>query len=122
MLATFLLSLFLILCMEQISQIKQPKPNIILNDTKATQASKKVYNAPSVGIVTVPKISTTPITDAVHLTKQIFPRIEYKITSKNKKRLNFENMSTLVIVGCGLMAGTKTIGKIFKGIIKSLFK
>ena len=106
--------------MQQTVQVKQPKPNIITNSD--VKAQKRVYNAPSVGVVSVPKISTTPITDAVHLTKQLFPRIEYKITTKNKKRLNLENLSTLTIVGCGLIAGAKPVTKILGGIIKTSFK
>ena len=47
--------------------LKQPAPNIISNNQ---QQAKKVPKMPNVGVVSVPKISKTPLEDTITLKKQ----------------------------------------------------
>ena len=82
---------------------KQPAPEVISNDSKQSSL-KRIFNIPKVGVVDVPNISKTPIADTITLKKQENPHTVYKLTNDRKPKPTFENISTLGIIGLGLLA------------------
>jgi len=107
--------------MDTALQIKQPKPNI-LGENKIVETPRRVYNAPSIGIVQVPSISTTPISDAITITKQEHPKIRYKLTTNKFKNFKSENFLSAITISCGLAAGGNYILKGLSKLIKLIKK
>lgn len=96
----------------EVSKIKQPEPNII---QEGTNPQKREINAPKVGVVDVPNISTTPMADTLTLKKQENPHIIYKLTNNNIfKGLKFHNILSIGIGACGIGALVSVIKTILK--------
>ena len=86
-----------------------PAPNIA-QDSKTEQTKQYSYNFPKVGVVNVPKISQTPISDVLALKKQENPKMRYKLNTK-KAGIYFDNISSALIIILGLIAGVCEIKK-----------
>ena len=85
-----------------INSIRQPAPNVA---QATSEVQQRQFNLPKVGVVSVPKISKTPLADTLALKKQENPRTAYKLTiENNKKGLNFQNAISLLIAGCSIIA------------------
>ena len=82
------------------NSIRQPAPSVA-NPNNSTQ---RKFNLPNVGIVSVPSISKTPLGDTLAIKKQENPRMAYKLTPKSNKGLNFQNVISLLIAGCSIVA------------------
>lgn len=83
-----------------LNSIRQPAPSVATsNDT-----TQRKFNLPTVGVVNVPSISKTPLGDTLALKKQENPRTAYKLTPKSNKGLNFQNVTSLLIAGCSIVA------------------
>ena len=92
------------------NSLRQPTPSLD-GDIQKQQKRKievspvtRKFNAPVVGTVDVPSISKTPIADTLVIKRQENPRTIYKLTGKSKSGFNFQNFSSLIIVGCSLVA------------------
>ena len=82
------------------SSIRQPAPNVAnTNDT-----TQRKFNFPNVGVVNVPSISKTPLGDTIAIKKQEHPKMAYKLTPERKKESNFQNVVSLLIAGCSIVA------------------
>ena len=88
------------------TSIRQPAPSV-----SGTQ-KERVYNAPNVGVLTVPTISTTPMADTMVLKKQENPRMAYKLTPKSNKGFKLQAFLSSGIVVC-------SIGALFKVLMKT---
>ena len=99
-----------------LNKIKSPEPNLISKQEK--EEPKRKIKRPSVGVVNVPKISTTPLADTLALNKQENPHTIYKLTNKKNPFVNIHNISSIGIFAC---AGIITLPLIKKGI-SSAFK
>ena len=83
-----------------LNSIRQPAPSVATsNDT-----TQRKFNLPTVGVVNVPSISKTPLGDTLALKKQENPRTAYKLTPEKKKGSNFQNVISLLIAGCSIVA------------------
>ena len=84
-----------------INSIRQPAPNVA---QATSEVQQRQFNLPKVGVVSVPKISKTPLADTLALKKQENPRTAYKLTPKSNKGLNFQNVISLLVAGCSIVA------------------
>ena len=90
------------------TSIRQPAPSVAsTNDTP----KQRKFNLPNVGVVNVPSISKTPLGDTLAIKKQENPRTAYKLSPKSKKGLNFQNVISLLIAGCSILALFSLKGK-----------
>ncbi len=81
---------------------KIPEPN--LTQETAIKPSRK-YNRPKVGVVDVPSISQTPLSDAYIKRKKENPYTKYKINFKNtsgKKGFKFHAIISLTIIAAAI--------------------
>ena len=81
-----------------LNSIRQPAPSV--SNTK----KERVYNAPNVGALAVPSISTTPLADTMAIKKQENPRTAYKLTPKSNKGFKLQNVFSIAIAGCSIGA------------------
>ena len=96
--------------------IKQPAPNLQTPQQKETKQEisqvqaddkpkYKLIQGPNVGVIELPKITKTPITDTLEIKKQENPYTIYKTTSQNKIKLSsIHTLTTLATVACGFGA------------------
>lgn len=107
--------------MEQINSIKQPAPNIVSgnnkenNNTEAQKPKRKI-NSPNVGVVDVPNITNTPISDTINLKKQENPKMAYKLNEDRKGLFKFHNFATIGISSISLYCIIDFISKIKKSL------
>ncbi len=95
--------------------IKQPKPSTAKSEEVLTiKKPKREYKRPEVGVVDVPQISKTPLSDTLVKRQEENPHIIYKIDKKDNKNLNFHNVLSLITVGLGITS--------FVSLIKSFKK
>ncbi|MBE7707340.1 MAG: hypothetical protein E7Z88_01405 [Cyanobacteria bacterium SIG27] len=90
-----------------LNSIRQPAPSV--GGSEVQQERK--FNLPNVGVVSVPNISKTPLSDVLALKKQQNPKMAYKLTPKSKKGFNLQAFFSLSIVGCSIGALLKLIKK-----------
>ena len=83
------------------TSIRQPAPSVANPNNTPVQ---RKFKLPNIGIATVPSISKTPLGDTLAIKKQENPRTAYKLTLKNKKGLNFQDVTSLLIAGCSIVA------------------
>ncbi len=107
-----------------LSFIKQPEPNVSVSinpsglttasNTQTTEAKKpkRVFNRPKVGVIDVPQISKTPLTDTLEIKKQENPHIKYKMPqSKRRGVFSLKEAASVTIFGCGIISLIKLIKK-----------
>ena len=111
--------------MEQLNSIKQPAPNIVSNSTnskpettKETIEPKRIIIRPNVGVVDVPTISKTPISDLLEIKKQENPRTVYRLDDNKEKPPNLYNIASIVISASALY-GLLNLSKSIKKFLKS---
>ncbi len=90
-----------------INAIKQPKPSTIpKEEQKKAVKPKRQFNRPNVGVVDVPKISNTPISDTMSKNKAQNPYITYKLdkntNKKTKRNIDFNNFVSIAITALGI--------------------
>ena len=112
--------------MEQLNSIKQPAPNIVSNSTNSKQETtkeetikpKRIINRPNVGVVDVPTISKTPISDLLEIKKQENPRTVYRLNDNKEKPLNLYNIASIGI-GASALYCLLNLSKSIKKFLKS---
>lgn len=97
------------------NNVIQPKPQITQEkkSTKRlnTQPNRKI-NRPYVGVVDVPYISTTPLSDTISIKGKENPQMKYKITlNKKHSDVKLDGIISLSIIGCALLSLLKIIKK-----------
>ena len=109
--------------MEQINSIKQPAPSIVTATNKGSGIQKnevpqpkRKINTPNVGVVDVPNISKTPISDMLTIKKQENPRMAYKVAEKKNGFFKFHNIATIGISTASLYCILESILKIKKSL------
>lgn len=109
--------------MEQINSIKQPAPSIVTAANKSSEIQKnevlqpkRKINAPNVGVVDVPNITKTPISDMLTIKKQENPRMAYKVAEKKNGLFKFYNIATIGISAASLYCILELIMKIKKSL------
>jgi len=97
-----------------IGNIKQPAPNTGVQKEAAPAASKpkRAINRPHVGVVDVPKISSTPMKDELVRKERENPREIIKFKPKSKSNLHFQGALSAIIGGCGLVSLLSLIRRI----------
>lgn len=102
--------------MEAIStnSVKVPEPNISNGSNNTSKEEKKnvkkapsrQYERPNVGVLSVPSISKTPMTDTYQKKKEEMPHTKYKIiTDKfNTKNLKLNNIVSIGIIAAGIIS------------------
>ncbi|MBR1617354.1 hypothetical protein IJ670_04315 [bacterium] len=91
------------------TNVVQPKPSI-LNSEETKPKQLKFIKRPEVGILTPPKISTTPVADELYLRQQENPHKVYNLTPKITKIIDIHTISLFAVVG-SLIAIILGIGK-----------
>lgn len=88
-----------------VNLVKQPKPEVVSsNEPGANNKPKRKIIRPHVGVISLPKISNTPISDTLQLKEKENPQTKYKITPTKKARLTLKELASLTIGACGLIA------------------
>ena len=93
-----------------LNSLRQPTPSVVNGQVQqskqevAASSPTRTFNLPKVGVVDVPRISTTPIADTLAIEKQENPRMAYKLTPKDNKGFKIQNLFSLVLVGCAIAA------------------
>lgn len=82
--------------------LKQPEPKVVSNNQNAQQ--KRETKRPYVGVVNVPNITKTPISDVLELKKQENPHIVYKLSEKPKGDLKFHGICSIGIIAGSLIS------------------
>ena len=96
------------------SKIKQPTPNISSATVDAANSEGKKYKVikpPNVGVIKIPKVSITPVTDWIEINRKEHPYRKYKSISKDKQNINLQNISALTVLICGLASCVKLFKK-----------
>ncbi|MBR2069086.1 MAG: hypothetical protein IJ877_04905 [Candidatus Gastranaerophilales bacterium] len=96
-----------------LSKVKQPAPAIsgAVTETTDSQGKKyKIIQGPNVGVVDVPKISKTPITDWIELKREEIPHTVYKLSEKKYSLRGMHTTVGLGVIACGIYS----LLKIFK--------
>ena len=97
------------LCMNNspmnLNSIRQPAPSVGGSDAQV----ERKFKLPNVGVVSVPAISKTPLSDVIVMKKQENPKMAYKITPKSNKGFKLQTFFSLSIVGCSIGALLKLI-------------
>ncbi len=75
--------------------LKQPEPNIVSNNYNS--APKRETLRPKVGVVDVPALAKTSISDVLELKKQENPHTVYKLSEKPKTDLKFQGICSIGI-------------------------
>lgn len=91
-----------------LNSIRQPAPSI---QSVANEQKERTFNAPNVGVVDVPSISKTPLSDTLFIKKQENPRMKYLLSPKSKKGFKLQNIFSLAIAGCSIGALLKLLKK-----------
>lgn len=86
------------------NSIRQPAPSV--SDAKKSNEDviDRKYNAPNVGVVTLPQISKTPLADTITIKKQENPQSKYKFSLKTIKGFKIQNFCSIAIMGCSIGA------------------
>ena len=93
-----------------LNKIKQPAPNITNaqnNSATSEGAQEKKYKivpAQNVGVIKLPKITKTPITDTIEKKREENPYTIYKLPSKIAKVFNFQTILGLATLVTGTAA------------------
>ena len=95
---------------ENFAKIKQPKP-VVENNNNNNKEVKRQYNMPSVGVITPPKISASPIADALIYTQNEHPQIKYRSKFKKYKFLTPQCAMFLGIMATGILSVVKLFKK-----------
>lgn len=82
------------------NSIRQPSPSIGGSEVP----KERVFNLPKVGVVDVPKISKTPLSDVLILNKEQNPKMAYKLTPRPNKGFKLQTFFSLSIFGCAIGA------------------
>ncbi len=99
------------------NNIKVPEPNVVNSTSKNTASESKdiqkrkaplrQYNRPNVGVLNVPDISKTPLTDTFIKKRQDNPQMKYKFKSNTNYQ---QGLKPNAIVSIGiLLAGIMAI-------------
>ncbi|MBQ8476353.1 hypothetical protein IJ531_04750 [bacterium] len=98
--------------MTSLSKVKQPAPSVagITETTDAEGKKYKVTQGPHVGVIEVPKMSKTPLTDWIELKKEENPYTVYKIHNKEYKISGIHTTVGIGVVVCGIIS----LFKLFK--------
>ena len=95
----------------ELSKIKQPTPSVSASNTTEIDGKKyKIIQAANVGVVSAPKVSTTPLTDWVEFKKEENPHIKYKLKGKKYNHKNLQTLFSLGIISCAVISVIKLIG------------
>lgn len=96
------------------NDIKVPEPNISNGSSDNKTENKKEalrkaplrqYERPNVGVLSVPDISKTPLSDTYSKKREDNPRVKYKFTpNKIYKKFKMNNLISLSILSMGLVA------------------
>ena len=97
------------------NNITQPKPQVISDNKEEkrlnTQPDRKAKR-PYVGVVRLPYISRTPISDTISLKEKQNPYTKYKITiNKKNSDVRFDNILSISIIGCAFLSFLKLFKK-----------
>lgn len=97
------------------NNVVQPKPSVASDDKPKkrlnTQPNRKI-NRPYVGVLQVPYITTTPMSDTIHIKEKENPQMKYKITLNAKKSdVRFSSLISLSIMGCAILSFLKMFKK-----------
>lgn len=85
-----------------IGTVKQPAPIVGTQTEAQTPKTKRTINRPTVGVVDVPKISSTPMKDELVRKERENPREIIKFKTKSKNNLHFQGAMSAIIGACGL--------------------
>ena len=115
--------------------VKQPAPSLSASSSKKEEVEQKtsesttekkpkykITEARNTGVITVPKITKTPITDTIELKRQENPRTVYKLTEKKHKLFSIHTITSLAAIGCGIAAFSTYFKKPMKTFIGILTK
>ena len=97
-----------------VSKIKQPAPSVSSLTAEAIdeQGNRyKVIKAQNVGVIKLPKITTTPLTDWVELKKKENPYTIYKPKYKNQSIMGFQTFASLSVIACSILSLIKLFKK-----------
>lgn len=102
------------------TMVEQPKPYLVNKDDKNSINNKKpadnkrVYNRPHVGVIDVPKISNSPVSDTLFLKEKECPYIRYNTIPKKENKLKFKDYASLGVA----MTGTLYLANFIRKVIK----
>ncbi len=76
-----------------------------VQNAETEKKEERKYNRPYVGVVEVPRISTTPMADTVEIKKQENPYTVYKYIPKPKITGNFQKFASIgtFVLGVGAL-------------------
>lgn len=96
--------------------VKQPAPNIQTNQntaqntlttqeaTEKTESKYKIIQNPNVGVINLPFITKTPLTDTIELKSKEMPYTKYKTNDGKKKLFSLHTLAFGTTITCGILA------------------